>query len=58
MKLKIESIFVIPHTDVQDGDMIKILNEGEERTNRFDQNKTDIVFLVLTPRRAEVFENE
>ena len=55
MKLKIESIFVIPHTDIQDGDIIKILNEGEERTNRFDQNKTDIVFLVLTPHEEQKF---
>jgi len=49
MILKIISDFVVKDQDCKDGDIIKILDSGKEVQNRFDPDKIDLIFLVLTP---------
>lgn len=53
MKLKIQSDYIVLHQDVNDGEMIKILDEGTEVQNRFNPDKTDLIFLVLTPHGGQ-----
>lgn len=53
MKVKIESAFIQAGVDVRDGDIIKFLNEGEEKANPKFDNKKQFSILVRTDEGVE-----
>jgi len=53
MKIKPPSDFVMPKVDVQDGDLITILNEGEYRKLPQDPNREVLTFRVKIPSGEE-----